>query len=111
MTPLENFKAQLDGWMRYHDLYTNNKGIEGVWGPPRPGDAEWIGAIVYIEDSCLYGIFNAWRGDWVELLSEVEALMEKCGVWYEQEDCCNLWIYDPDVLDAHCEQKEASNGA
>ena len=110
MTPaVEKFKRQFDGWMRYRDLYGNGT-LESIWLPPTE-DKEWVAARIWIEDTELFGVMNAYRDDFAELEGELTNLMESCGVWYEQENCCILWIYDPDVLDAFMDTQEAAKHA
>ena len=103
---LEEFKAKLS------DLMTELEAgeIEKVWrtreqwaGHDLP---EWVAGVVWIENSSLCDYFGGHRHEWHKVVDRVESLMQECGLWYELENSCVMWLYDEQVMNALMDQKE-----
>lgn len=94
----EEFKAQLAGWCSLNEM----KSLEGVWRTREQWSnelPEWVNSVLYIEDHELFHVFNGYSEAYPDDMNVIEKLFEQCGVWWEQENACVVWVYDTDVLD------------
>lgn len=93
---IDDFKIKLDEWCKL-------KGFSSVdWitdvapynVPPQ------VPVVLCIENHELFNILNGYSDDYgMALYNEFESLMKGCGVWWEQQDSCIVWIFNEDTFD------------
>lgn len=97
-TPLEEFKAQLDGWCSLNQF----RPVAGIWiddVAPYKVPSQ-VPVVLCIEEHELFSILNGFADDPnMKLYNEFESLMQKCGVWWEQQDSCIVWIFEEGAFD------------
>lgn len=97
-TPVEEFKAQLDGWCKLNGF----KSASEIWiddVSPYCVPAQ-VPVVLCVESHELFNILNGYADEpGMRFYNEFESLMQKCGVWWEQQDSCIVWIYPEGAFD------------
>lgn len=104
---LADFKSKLVTFLAEHEAGEIDKVWRDLadWGTV----PDWVAAVLYIEEARLGKVMNVWHGDWVEVQTKFEELMQGCGIWYEMENCCVILLYDEEVMNKLLDDKtEAS---
>lgn len=103
---IAEFKRQLAGFLSLYDFGE----IDKIW---RDRDEwhgleseEWVDAVLWIEDCQLFMLINGYSEGWEETYEQFEQLVRKCGLHWEMQNQCVVYLGDCEKLDAICARKQ-----